>query len=244
VYPKAQAPKPPAHPHCRCVLSPRINIAPGTPYREDPEAGRAWLREQGTAEGAKVLGSRDKLAAVMGGKSLDEVINAGVPGVYRVKWVGEGYNQQMAYSEHGQSIVNGLIESASAASPVSGANGLFSLWDNQSKFNSHVGKRVRSGDVIDADDYAQRTFGVLASANRIVVVEPSDKNMRITGKVQVASDGWVVLLSERGRIVTSYPFDPAKTQFEQRHIDMGDTLHEHSIQQTDREVLARIFGLR
>lgn len=88
VYPKSLAPKAPFHPWCRCLISPRVDIPPGLKYREREGAGRAWLREQGP-DGARVLGSRDKLAAVLQGADVNSLVNAVVPGAYRVRRLGE-----------------------------------------------------------------------------------------------------------------------------------------------------------
>ncbi|MDP2811774.1 MAG: hypothetical protein Q8O34_16675 [Rhodocyclaceae bacterium] len=88
VFPKALAPKAPAHPFCRCVCSPRLDISPGAKARERPQAGREWLKEQGINEGAAVMGSRAKLQAALQGADPVAVWNANADPMYRVGTVG------------------------------------------------------------------------------------------------------------------------------------------------------------
>lgn len=59
VYPKAQAPKPPYHPHCLCVISPRIDLT-GQSGKEQKGAERQWLLSQPPSEQARILGSYDR----------------------------------------------------------------------------------------------------------------------------------------------------------------------------------------
>lgn len=88
LYPKAKAPKPPAHPFCRCKLSPAITET-SQGARAKPAAERVWLRkmmqEQGIPEAARVMGSRAKLAAALTNAPIDEIININRPKAY---WVG------------------------------------------------------------------------------------------------------------------------------------------------------------
>lgn len=69
VYPKHLAPVPPFHPHCRCILAPRIDIDEDERWRDNPDAGRAWLAQQDAHFAARVAGSRDARDAVLNGKA-------------------------------------------------------------------------------------------------------------------------------------------------------------------------------
>lgn len=88
-YPKARAPRPPFHPYCRCRLQSRPDLS-AAGAREQPGAVRQFLRAMPPAEAARVLGSRARLAAVLAGKDVLAVVNAGVPDGYAVKRLGEG----------------------------------------------------------------------------------------------------------------------------------------------------------
>ncbi|MBO4329635.1 MAG: hypothetical protein J5820_03255 [Rhodocyclaceae bacterium] len=65
IYPKEKAPLPPYHPHCRCVLAPRIDIAEDAPIHENPHAGRDWLARQDATAAARIAGNRQARDAVL-----------------------------------------------------------------------------------------------------------------------------------------------------------------------------------
>jgi hypothetical protein len=89
VYPKARAPRPPMHPFCRCVISPRLDLTGMKAGEEDPQADVYFLRRLGEPVAARVVGSQGKLDAVLRGASADEIHNAAIPGPYKVRAIGE-----------------------------------------------------------------------------------------------------------------------------------------------------------
>lgn len=99
IYPKAQAPKPPYHCFCRCVASP-LAWVDGDP-RENPTAERAFLDSLPVHEARQVMGSADKLNAVLHGKRVEDVLNAGIDPLYHLRRLGEFSAQSpiMAISE-------------------------------------------------------------------------------------------------------------------------------------------------
>ncbi len=89
VYPKRAAPVPPFHPHCRCVLSPRLDLTGKKAKPENPESDRYFLHSLGQGVAARVVGSEDKLARVMMAGDATQVYNAGISGPYQVRTVGQ-----------------------------------------------------------------------------------------------------------------------------------------------------------
>ena len=85
VYPKAEAPLPPYHPHCRCVTSPRLDLTGRKAQPMDPEGDRYFLRRLGSPMADRVVGSQAKLERVMAGDSVYKVVNANVDPAYRTK---------------------------------------------------------------------------------------------------------------------------------------------------------------
>ena len=84
VYPKGSAPVPPFHPHCRCVLSPRLDLT-GRRARERDGAEQGYFHGLGLQEGARVAGSRDKLEQVLRGADPRAVHNSGTDPLYQVR---------------------------------------------------------------------------------------------------------------------------------------------------------------
>ncbi len=88
VYPTAEAPKPPFHPFCRCMASPRLDLY-GAKARAKPGAEQAWLRQQSGAEAAQIMGSRARRDAVLKGADPLAAWNERADPMYHVKRVGE-----------------------------------------------------------------------------------------------------------------------------------------------------------
>jgi hypothetical protein len=86
VYPKAVAPVPLAHPFCRCVLAPRLDLT-GEKARERRGADTAYFRSMDPADAARVAGSAAKLDAILSGSAPIDVHNAGRPEQYQVRSV-------------------------------------------------------------------------------------------------------------------------------------------------------------
>lgn len=89
VYPKAECPKPPFHPHCRCVVSQRFDIPATAKSRLHPASERAYLRSLDDAEAARVMGSAAKRDAVLNGAGAADVWNGNTDPMYRVGTLGD-----------------------------------------------------------------------------------------------------------------------------------------------------------
>ena len=92
VFPKADAPKPPLHPHCRCVVSPKIDIFNAKP-RFNPKAEQAFLAKLPPKEARDIAGSWDKLKRAKGGETLEAIYNEGKDPLYRWQRMGERVEQ-------------------------------------------------------------------------------------------------------------------------------------------------------
>lgn len=84
VYPKLQAPVFPAHPFCKCVLSPRLDITQRE-VAESEEADLAYFRTLSQQEQRKVAGSKAKARRILDGESAWDVHNAKIDPLYQVK---------------------------------------------------------------------------------------------------------------------------------------------------------------
>ena len=92
LYPKALAPKPPHHPHCRCTLSAELfRSAAGARY--DPAADAAYLRTLDPKTAARVAGSRAKRDEILQGANAEALWNKGRPEAYRIGRVGDSVSK-------------------------------------------------------------------------------------------------------------------------------------------------------
>lgn len=140
--------------------------------------------------------------------------------------------------ERGHLILSRLIDLA-ITSPEDIEKRLEFLWSNQSKYQVHVIKREKNGEISNATDYAEKTFMVLSAAKKITVAMSDDM---AGAKLQAEINGWIVLLGDNGKIVTSYPFDPEKITFEERHRAAGDLINEYAIDAETRKILETVFS--
>ena len=86
VYPKRLAPVAPAHPFCKCVLSPRLDLT-GRKARDVPGADGAFFRSMPLRDASRIAGSGGKLKRVLAGADPLAVHNQGISPAYRVKTV-------------------------------------------------------------------------------------------------------------------------------------------------------------
>jgi len=89
VYPKARAPRPPFHPFCRCVMSPRLDLTGKTAKPEDPEGDAYFLRRLNGSIAGRIMGSRAKAESVLKGVRAEAVANAGRDAGYHIKPMGQ-----------------------------------------------------------------------------------------------------------------------------------------------------------
>jgi hypothetical protein len=85
VYPKAVAPRPPYHPHCMCVTSPRLDLTGRKAEERDPDGDAYFLRRLDPSVAGRVMGSLGKADAVLRGTSPEAVVNSGRDPLYHVK---------------------------------------------------------------------------------------------------------------------------------------------------------------
>lgn len=88
VYPKALAPVPPAHPHCRCRLSVRLDLTGKTP-EEIADAQESYFNTLPPDKQRMVAGSAVKLDRVNAGESAMAVHNSRTDPIYQVKTVSD-----------------------------------------------------------------------------------------------------------------------------------------------------------
>jgi hypothetical protein len=88
VYPKAVAPKPPFHPFCMCVTSPRLDLTGRKPEERDANGDRYFLNGLNGPLAARVMGSQAKRDAVLRGLTPEQVVNSGRDPMYHVQTIG------------------------------------------------------------------------------------------------------------------------------------------------------------
>lgn len=90
VYPKAEAPLPPFHPHCYCLVRPLLSIPPDQKVKARTNAARAFLESLPADEARQVMGGRERLRRVLeDGGSVQDVVNTNVDPLYHAQRMGD-----------------------------------------------------------------------------------------------------------------------------------------------------------
>jgi hypothetical protein len=126
------------------------------------------------------------------------------------------------------------------AESITGNKTLLSLFSHENNYHKHVKKRLDSGDIADEADYQTKTHYVLANSKTITIAQ--SKTGLTSGKLQIETEGWVVILGSDGKIVTSYPRNLEKTTFEQNYSNFGDHVYEQPISERIRARLKKLFS--
>lgn len=85
IYPKGRCPVPPFHPYCRCRMSPRLDLSGRTPQKPDGSEDAYFLDRLGERTAARVMGSQSKRDRVLQGSRAEDVYNASLDPLYRLK---------------------------------------------------------------------------------------------------------------------------------------------------------------
>ncbi len=89
VYPKAMAPRPPFHPYCMCVTSPRLDLTGRKAQERDAGGDAYFLNRLDPSISGRVMGSLGKRDAVLRGQTPEQVVNAGRDPLYWVTTLGQ-----------------------------------------------------------------------------------------------------------------------------------------------------------
>lgn len=87
VYPKALAPVAPAHPYCKCVLSPRLDLN-DKEIAPRPDSEIEFFRRWNEDKQRLIAGSRKKLKRIRAGEDAWSVHNSKIDPIYQVKPAG------------------------------------------------------------------------------------------------------------------------------------------------------------
>lgn len=139
-------------------------------------------------------------------------------------------------------VLQGMATHA-LASGLEGRGLLRWMWTDADSYSRHVARRLGEGVIASADEMAEHAFAVLAAAQAVSIVIPAGA-WQAAAKFQITADGWIVLVGADGRIVTAYPFDPDRINFEQWNAQHGNVVRQIELSAEDRALLARLFAVR
>ncbi len=186
-----------------------------------------------------IAGSRERLLQFRKGKSLEAIYNEMVRPEYRLKRVGDILGGMKNVADR---VMAAVARRAEVIRKRDGSDiDVFrDLWNSDKNHLKHLEKRLRDGSILNEEDYVGKTFNVLAEARTLIIAEPDDDRL-ISAKAVLEHLGWVVLLSEHGTLITSYPADQGAKSFEDNHRNLGDRVYDQHISEDYRRLLKTLF---
>lgn len=269
IYPVNSGPRPPAHWGCRSTMTPVLKSwrEMGIDMDELPASTRAsmdgqvpadmtyqqWLKKQSPDRQNEILGPTRAKLFRDGGVKLDRFIDQSGRELTieelrakNAKAFRESGFVSATERDEALSTAQGLLSKTGAminvgeASWKTGSEALRDLFVSEKSFEKHVEKRIGLGHIIDAQDYAKKTFGTLEFAkDAIVSVDPRQG----FASMAIVRRGWVVILGDEGKIVTSYAVESDKKTYRENEESSGKKVYEHAIPDNVRAAFARLRNL-
>jgi hypothetical protein len=222
VWTKEAVPHHKAHPHCMCLLIPRV-----TPIAQKGSKNYAEFIANTTPERRNQLLPKWASEAVDNGIDMKKLINSDGQGLISKKEA-----MPLLNFNRMENIVAKLSEKAK------NANALTDIWANPQSFTRHVEKRIELGHVKDATDYFDKVKAALNSATRFNLVNGKYLS------VEMVSPGWSVILNHNGLIKTAYAHEKNTETFTSIQTRLGHSVYEHDIDSRLGDRLKQLFNLR
>lgn len=222
VWTKAAVPHHKAHPHCMCLLIPRV-----TPIAQQGSKHYAeFIQNSSPARRGQLL---PKWAgeAIKDGIDLKRLIRPDGLGLIAKKEAIPLLNSHQ---------VENMI--AKLAENTKNADALIDFWANPQSYQKHIAKRVELGHVKDAGDYFDKVKAALINADRLHLVNGKYPS------IEVVSGEWSVILNHQGRIKTAYALEKNADTFSAIQTRLGHTVYDYAIEDRFSRQLKQLFGVR
>jgi hypothetical protein len=175
VWTKDAVPHHKAHPHCMCLIIPRV-----TPIQQKGSKNYAEFVQNATPERKDQLLPKWAGEAVKNGVDLKRLIRPDGQGLIAKKDATQLLNVNRA-----ENIIAKLAEN------TKNAQALTDFWANPQSYRKHVDKRVELGHIKDADDYYHQVKTALVNADRFNMVNGTYPS------IELVSGEWSVILTPR-----------------------------------------------
>ncbi|MFU8789276.1 MAG: hypothetical protein ACNA7G_09620 [Methylobacter sp.] len=210
------------HPHCQCLLIPRVSKVKqtgSTNYAEFIKNSPPKLQDQLLPVWAK--------EAVQDGVALDDLIKPDGVGLL---------SKQEAMPLLNNAVVEKLVAKLAEKAKNSGA--LQALLANPPSLKGHIDKRILQGHVKDETDYLSQVKAALTSAERFNLATSKFPSVELIG------GNWSVILNHDGLIKTAYLHEKHMKSFADIQTQKGHDIYGRDIGAGLREQLNKLFDLR
>jgi len=218
VWSKDSVPEHKAHPHCQCLLLPRVS----------------QIKQKGSQDYPAFIENADeKLRAQLLPKWVKSALAEGVSLKKLIRKDGLGLiKKQDAVGILDHHVASNIFNRLLSQPDVSH---LASFWVNPDKYRTHVNKRIKMGHIVNESDYFQQVKRVLQSANGYYVAR---------GKytlIEVFNNDWAVVLTRQGLVKTAYALEPSAESFVSRQTRLGYQVNDYKFKETLRRQFKNLF---
>lgn len=221
VFSKDAVPRHKAHPHCMCLLIPRVS-----PIAEKGDKNYAdFIRNTSPERRATLLPEWAK-KAVDRGLPIDTLLRHDGFGLL------SKHDAQDLVNQH---TVATLV--AKLAKKANNANSLDTLWANGTSLKGHIAKRVKLGHIADEADYFNKVKLALTQADKFNFVDSPKYPL-----LELVGNTWSVILNQDGLIKTAYLHEQHLKSFTHIQTQKGHTVYGHAIGTGLGKQLKQLFG--
>lgn len=223
VWTKEAVPRHKAHPHCMCLLIPRV-----TPIKQKGDKNYADFINNTSPERRAQLLPRWAREATDSGVPLEKLLRPDGLGL-QTRQHAEGLLNHAVVEK----IVAKLVEKANNAASVD------ALWTSPASLERHIKQRTAYGHITDADDYRLKITHALKTATHFSLATGNRFPL-----VEFRSNDWSVILNHDGEIKTAYRLEPDEPSFSDNQKRLKYKVHDYDVNPGIKQSFGRLFSPR
>jgi hypothetical protein len=223
VWRKESVPNSKAHPHCMCLLIPRVTK----------------IKEKGSENYPQFVQSlSDKQRAALLPKWANEALDNGIPLKQLLRDDGLGLVRK-------QDVIEKLVDVkaekliAKLSEKANNATSLVDVWSNPASYQKHIDKRIGRGHIKDEADYFDKVKETIKSAKTANFAD-----IKNFPSMELVSGNWSVILDHDGLVKTAYAFEEKAESFFKQQTRLGHKVYEQQLKEGIRGQLKSLFDIR
>ena len=223
VWRKESVPNSKAHPHCMCLLIPRVTK----------------IKEKGSENYPQFVQSlSDKQRAALLPQWANDALANNIPLKQLLREDGLGLVRK-------QDVIEKLVDVkaekilAKLSEKANNATSLADVWSNPASYQKHIDKRIGRGHIKDEADYFDKVKETIKSAKTANFAD-----IKNFPSMELVSGNWSVILDHDGLVKTAYAFEEKAESFFKQQTRLGHKVYEQQLKEGIRGQLKSLFDIR
>jgi hypothetical protein len=220
VWRKESVPSSKAHPHCMCLLIPRVT----------------QIKEKGSENYPQFVQSlSDKQRAALLPKWANEALDNGIPLKQLLREDGLGLVRK-------QDVIEKLVDVkaekliAKLSEKANNATSLKKFWSNENSYDDHIKRRIDRGHIKDEADYFNKVKETIKSAKSFNFADSQFPSM------ELVSGNWSVILDHDGLVKTAYQLEKNMKSFSENQLNAKHKVYGQQLTDQHRETIKLLFN--